>query len=168
MERLVFVLPCYNEDEILEITIERLLFLMKDLIERKKISEDSYMLFVNDGSSDNTWEIIKKNYLNSKYVNGIKLSANVGHQNALWAGLMTAKEDANIMITIDADLQDDINVVEEMIDKYYDGNQIVYGIKKKRLADPWAKRVSAEGFYKLMNLLGVRTIYKGNSALAGI
>ncbi len=159
MERLALILPCFNEDEIIEVTTEKLLALMKDLIERKKISGDSYILFVNDGSKDNTWKLIEKNYLNSNYINGIKLSRNVGHQKALWAGLMTAKENADIMITMDADLQDDINVVEEMIDKYYDGNQIVYGVKRKRLADSWAKRISAESFYKFMNLLGVKTIY---------
>ena len=159
MDTLALVLPCYNEEEVLELTIRKLRVLLTDLIQKGKVSQNSYMIFINDGSKDTTWEIIKQNHLQYKYVNGIKLAGNVGHQNALWSGIMTAKETADIIVTIDADLQDDINLIECMIDKYHSGKEIVYGIKKKRKADPFIKRVSAKGFYKLMNILGVKTIY---------
>ena len=159
MKKLVIVLPCYNEEEVLEISIGRLIPLLNTLKKKNKITEDSFLLFVNDGSRDKTWEIIEKNYELCQEVNGIKLAKNVGHQNALWAGMMTAKEYADVVITIDADLQDDITVIEEMIDKYLNGKQIVYGVKQKRKVDSFAKRITAEGYYKLMEALGVKTVY---------
>ena len=157
--RLAIVVPCYNEEEVIENSIKVLHRYLENLIRRQKIAEDSFLLFVNDGSRDNTWPLIEKNYLIYNKVNGIHLSANVGHQHALWAGLMTVKDSVDAAITIDADLQDDITVMEEMLSQLEQGKQIVYGVKKKRDADPLAKRLSAEGFYKFMHLLGVKTVY---------
>lgn len=159
MDKLTLVLPCYNEEEILESSIEKLKELLSMLTRKNKISPSSDMLFVDDGSKDKTWKIIEGNHFRDKRVKGLKLAGNVGHQNALWAGLMAAKENADILITIDADLQDDINVIEEMIDKFHEGKQIVYGVKKQRKADSFIKRFTAQSFYKLMELFGVDTVY---------
>lgn len=159
MTRCAIVVPCYNEEEVFEDSNAKLLVVLKDLIDKKKISKDSYILYVDDGSKDKTWAKIKKAYDESEYVYGLKLAANKGHQNALYAGLMYAKENADISISIDADLQDDTNVMEEMIDHYHDGSDIVYGVRNDRSSDSFFKRFTAQSFYKLMNILGAKSVY---------
>ncbi len=159
MVRLAIVVPCYNEEEVIESSIKTLHNYLEGLIEKQKVTKDSFLLFVNDGSKDHTWELIEKNYALFPKVNGISLSANVGHQHALWAGLMAVKGFVDAAVTIDADLQDDVSAIEEMLSWLEQGRQIVYGVKKKRKADSLPKRVTAEGFYKFMRLLGVKTVY---------
>ena len=156
---LSIVVPCYNEAEVIDETSKRLFSVLEGLIKKEMISPDSFILFVNDGSRDNTWELIRKLYKESKYVYGVNLAGNVGHQNALIAGLTVAVKCCDIIISIDADLQDDINVVEQMIEKYKAGNDIVYGVRESRSTDTFFKRQSALMFYKLMNVLGAKTIY---------
>ena len=156
---LYMVIPCYNEEEVLHETAKRLQEKLSALIESKKISEDSRIVFVNDGSSDSTWKIICDLHAQDKIFSGINLSKNRGHQNALLAGLMTAKNFADIVISMDADLQDDINAVDEMIEKYFGGADIVYGVRNKRKSDTFFKRFTAESFYKLMNILGCDIIF---------
>lgn len=157
--RLSIVVPCYNEKDVLHETALRLTEVLSKLVSAGKVSPDSFVLFVNDGSADNTWEIIKELFENNKYVYGLNLAGNVGHQNALMAGLMTAKEMCDIMISIDADLQDDVNVIEAMVDKYKEGFDIVYGVRSSRKNDTFFKRNSALAFYKLMKGLGVNSVY---------
>lgn len=160
MDKLGIVVPCYNEEEVLEIASKALREVLTDLIFKQKIAEDSFILFVNDGSKDRTWELIEEEH--KKYpvsVLGLKLAGNVGHQFALTAGLITAKDMCDVTVSIDADLQDDVNVIEEMIDKFHAGNDIVYGVRKERKTDTFFKRVTAQGFYKVMSLMGVKTIY---------
>ena len=156
---LYVVVPCYNEEEVLEETTKQLKTKMESLISKKEISSKSKVMYVNDGSKDSTWEIIKKINKNEKLFTGITLSRNRGHQNALLGGLMTAKEYADIVISMDADLQDDINAMDEMIKKYKEGNEIVYGVRSARKKDTFFKRVTAEGFYKFMKFLGVDCVY---------
>ena len=156
---LYVVIPCYNEEEVLEETTRQLKEKINDLITAKKISDKSRVMYVNDGSKDKTWNIIEKIHRKEKLFTGISLSRNRGHQNALLAGLMTAKNYADVVISTDADLQDDINAMDEMIDKYYQGNDIVYGVRSSRKKDTWFKRTTAEGFYKFMNKMGVDVIY---------
>lgn len=156
---LYVVIPCYNEEEVLEETTKQLKEKMTKLIKNKKISENSRVMYVNDGSKDKTWELIQKIHKKEKLFTGICLSRNRGHQNALLAGLMTAKKYADVVISMDADLQDDINAMDEMLDKYYAGNEIVYGVRSARKKDTWFKRVTAEGFYKFMEKMGVEIIY---------
>lgn len=156
---LYVVIPCYNEEEVLEETTRQLKEKINDLITAKKISDKSRVMYVNDGSKDKTWNIIEKIHRKEKLFTGISLSRNRGHQNALLAGLMTAKNYADVVISMDADLQDDINAMDEMIDKYYQGNDIVYGVRSSRKKDTWFKRTTAEGFYKFMNKMGVDVIY---------
>lgn len=157
--KLAIIVPCYNEQEVLDESAKRLDEVVQKLISAGKVSADSYVLLVNDGSKDTTWQKICEN--NNKYstVRGLKLAGNVGHQNALLAGLMTAKEDADIMISIDADLQDDVNVIPEMVDKYLAGCDIVYGVRNNRDTDSFFKRTSALAFYKLMHMMGVKSVY---------
>ena len=160
MDKLGIVVPCYNEEEVLEIASKALREVLTDLISKQKSAEDSFILFVNDGSKDRTWELIEEEH--KKYpvsVLGLKLAGNVGHQFALTAGLITAKDMCDVTVSIDADLQDDANVIEEMIDKFHAGNDIVYGVRKERKTDTFFKRVTAQGFYKVMSLMGVKTIY---------
>lgn len=159
MDRLALVVPCYNEEEVLEISAKELKRVLTDLIEKKKISEDSFVLFVNDGSKDKTWELIEKEHKESNMICGLKLAGNVGHQFALTAGLIAAKDLADVTISIDADLQDDTAVIEEMIDKYHEGKDIVYGVRNDRTKDSWFKRTTAQGFYKVMEVMGVKTVY---------
>lgn len=161
MEKMVLgiVSPCYNEHEVLQESAVRLTELFDDLIEKGKISSESFVLFVNDGSTDNTWEIIQKLYASNSYVYGINLAGNVGHQNAIHAGMMTAKEWCDAVITMDADLQDDLGAVEKMVDCYKNGFDIVYGVKELRTADPFFKRITALAFYKMQHALGVKTVY---------
>ena len=156
---LYVVVPCYNEEEVLEETTKQLKNKMETLIKEKKISDKSKVMYVNDGSKDKTWEIICNINKKEKLFTGISLSRNKGHQNALLAGLMTAKEYADIVISMDADLQDDINAMDEMIKKYKEGNDIVYGVRSARKKDTFFKRVTAEGFYKFMKALGVDCVY---------
>ena len=159
MNRLGIVVPCFNEEEVIIETSRQLSELTDDLIKDKIISENSLILYVDDGSRDATWKVIEN--LHNKYENiyGLKLSANVGHQNALLAGLMTAKEMSDATISIDADLQDDVNVIKDMFIKYKSGYDIVYGVRNSRKTDTFQKRITARLFYKLMSCLGVKTIY---------
>ena len=156
---LYIVIPCYNEEKVLPITSEMFLKKIESLIQNKKIAEESSILFVNDGSKDSTWEIIHNLAEENKHYKGICLSRNRGHQNALLAGLMEAKEYADITISIDCDGQDDINAMDEMIDRYFEGYEIVYGVRSKRKTDTFFKRFTAESFYKLLNMMGVETVY---------
>ena len=156
---LYIVIPCYNEQEVLSETAKRIRNKMTALIDAEQISMDSKVMFVNDGSRDSTWEIITKLHNEDKLFYGINLSRNRGHQNALLAGLMVAKEYADMIVSMDADLQDDINAIDEMVEKHYAGNDIVYGVRNKRETDTFFKRATAEMFYKFMKLLGVETVY---------
>jgi glycosyltransferase involved in cell wall biosynthesis len=158
MVRLATVSPCYNEEAVLESSVSRLTALFEELIGKQKISPDSMMVFVNDGSRDQTWKIIQHQHQQNKFVRGINLTRNVGHQNAIMAGMMTAKDWAEAVITLDADLQDDLSAIEKMIDAYDEGSEIVYGVKVQRKADPLLKRLSAEAFYKLQSSMGVESI----------
>ncbi len=157
MMQLSLILPCYNEEEVLKETSTKLLSLFNNLIESSKIDDNSTIYFIDDGSSDNTWGIIETLSEKHKHISGIKLSRNFGHQNALLSGLLTVQGDA--VISIDADLQDDTTMIEKMVDFYHAGNDIVYGVKKKREADSVFKRTSAEGFYRIMHLMGVNIVY---------
>lgn len=159
MPNLTIVVPCYNEEEVLPETIGRLSEVLNNLIAQGLISNESNILFVDDGSKDKTWMLIESYNDINKFVQGLKLSKNAGHQNALLAGLMHAKEKSDCVISIDADLQDDLGVIEEFIVKYKDGNDIVYGVRKGRTTDTFFKRFTAQGFYKLMNLMGVNVVY---------
>lgn len=156
---LYVVIPCYNEEEVLEETTKQLKKKMESLIKAKKISNKSKVMYVNDGSKDNTWNIIKEINEKEKIFTGITLSRNRGHQNALLAGLMTAKNYADVVISMDADLQDDINAIDEMVDKYSDGCDIVYGVRSSRKKDTWFKKTTAQGFYKFMKFMGVDVVY---------
>ncbi len=160
MDRLAIVVPCYNEEEVLKLASEALRGVLEDLVRKEKIAEDSFIMFVNDGSRDRTWELIEEEHASHPaQVSGVKLAGNVGHQFALTAGLITAKDLSDIVISIDADLQDDVNVIEEMVDKFHAGNDIVYGVRRERKSDTFFKRTSAQAFYKLMSLMGVKTVY---------
>ena len=156
---LYIVVPCYNEEEVLAETTKELKEKLEKLISDKIITEKSRVMYVNDGSKDKTWEIIKDINKKEKLFTGISLSRNRGHQNALLAGLMTAKKYADFVISMDADLQDDINSIDEMIEKYYEGNEIVYGVRSARKKDTFFKRFTAESFYKIMNKLGVEVVF---------
>ena len=156
---LYIVIPCYNEEEVLEETTKKKKKKITNLIKTKKISDKSRIMYVNDGSKDKTWELIKNISKKEKYFTGVSLSRNRGHQNALLGGLMTAKNYADIVISMDADLQDDIDAIDEMLDKYYDGCDIVYGVRSARKKDTFFKRATAEFFYKFMKILGVDCIY---------
>ena len=156
---LYVVIPCYNEEEVLEETTRQLKIKMQGLIKSKKISIKSKVMYVNDGSNDNTWNLIQKIHKKEDLFTGITLSRNRGHQNALLAGLMTAKKYADVVISMDADLQDDINAIDEMIEKYNNGNDIVYGVRSSRRKDTWFKKTTAQSFYKFMQMMGVDVIY---------
>lgn len=156
---LYLVIPCYNEQEVLPETSKQLLEKMNSLINKGKISDKSRIVLVDDGSRDETWKIIEKLHEDNPLFQGIKLSRNRGHQNALLAGLMTAKDYCDIAISLDADLQDDINAIDEMVDKHHDGCDIVYGVRSARKTDTIFKRTTAEGFYKLMKLMGVDIVF---------
>lgn len=157
MTKIAIVVPCYNEEEVLSETASRLLDLLKELIRAGKISDSSFICFVDDGSADKTWSQIQDLSKETQHIKGIKLSNNCGHQNALLAGLFSV--DADAVISIDADLQDDINVIREMLDNYLQGDQIVYAARKQRDSDSFFKRTTAQLFYGLMNFLGTKTIY---------
>lgn len=159
MDRLALVVPCYNEEAVLEISAKELKRVLSDLISKNKIAKDSFVLFVNDGSKDRTWELIEKECGESPMICGLKLAGNVGHQFALTAGLLAAKDMSDVTISIDADLQDDTAVIEEMIDKFHEGKDIVYGVRNDRKHDSFFKRTTAQGFYKVMAAMGVKTVY---------
>lgn len=156
---LYLVIPCYNEQEVLHETARRLRGKMESLMEREMISRESRIMFVNDGSRDRTWEIIRELHESDPIYQGVKLSRNRGHQNALLGGLMTAKEYADMVISMDADLQDDIDVVDQFVEKYYEGCEIVYGVRSARKTDTFFKRFTAEGFYKLINFMGGEVVF---------
>lgn len=153
------VVPCYNEEEVLPETSGRLKTIMTAMMASGKVSADSKIAFVNDGSKDSTWSIIKGLYESDSIYAGINLARNRGHQNALVAGLMTAKKYADAVISLDADLQDDVNVIEKMVDEYIAGNDIVYGVRSSREKDTFFKRVTAEGYYKVLKMLGVDIVF---------
>lgn len=159
MNRLAIIVPCFNEEEVLSETIKRLSELLSRLIDKQKVSSNSYILFVNDGSADTTWNLIAKYHNTNNYVCGVNLANNVGHQNALISGISVASENCNMSVTIDADLQDDVDAIEQMIDKYHEGNDIVYGVRKNRYTDTWFKRNTALLFYSLMQKLGNKSVY---------
>ncbi len=156
---LAIVVPCYKEESVLHETHKRLSQLLDRLITEERISSKSYILYVNDGSTDHTWKIIKEFYKNTSYACGLNLAGNVGHQNALMAGLNTVKERCDAAISIDADLQDDVNVIPEMIERYMEGNDIVYGVRRERKTDTFFKRTTALAFYRLMKTMGAKSVY---------
>lgn len=158
-EILYIVVPCYNEEEVLSETAGRLRAKLRDLTADEKISGESRILFVNDGSRDRTWAMIEELHREDKIFSGVNLTRNRGHQNALLAGLMTAKEKADMVISMDADLQDDIGAVDAMVDKFHEGCDIVYGVRSSREKDSFFKRFTAEGFYKVMSFLGAETVF---------
>lgn len=157
--RLFLVIPCYNEEAVLKETARQLLDNYHSLQNKGMISPDSKICFVNDGSTDHTWEIIRELHQNNPAYTGLSLSRNRGHQNALLAGLMTVMEQADIVISMDADLQDDIHAIDSMLSAYQEGNEIVYGVRSNRQSDTFFKRFSAESFYRLLQAMGVEIIY---------
>ena len=156
---LYIVVPCYNEEEVLPETSRRLRAKLEGLMAAGKISERSRVLFVNDGSRDRTWELITRLHGECPLFCGADLSRNRGHQNALLAGLMTAKERCDMAISMDADLQDDIDAVDAMVEQYYAGCDVVYGVRSSRKKDTFFKRFTAEGFYRVMNFMGAETVF---------
>ena len=157
--RLFTVIPCYNEEEVLTETACRLREKYAALMQSGQIAQDSRIAFVNDGSSDHTWQIICSLHASDPVFTGIDLSRNRGHQNALLAGLLTVKDHADMVVSMDADLQDDIDAMDEMIEKYHEGCDIVYGVRNSRKKDSFFKRTTAEAFYRLMNRLGAKTVF---------
>ena len=157
--KLYIVVPCYNEQEVLPETSKRLKKKMTDLIEKGIVDSESRIMFVDDGSRDQTWFLISELAKEDAIFAGVKLSRNQGHQNALLAGLMTAKQYADCVISMDADLQDDIDAVDAFLQKFADGNDVVYGVRSSRKTDSAFKRITAQGFYKFMKLLGVDIVY---------
>lgn len=158
-EVLYLVIPCYNEEEVLPETTRRLTAKLEGLIQQGQIDPRSKIVYVNDGSKDGTWPLIARLHQENPLVNGINLSRNRSHQNALLAGLMTVKDQADMVISMDADLQDDIDAIDRFIAKYYDGCDVVYGVRSARQTDSWFKRTTAQGFYKLMKFFGVDIVY---------
>lgn len=156
---LYIVIPCYNEEQVLPITCSMFLEKIKSLVQKEKISDESRILFVNDGSKDKTWEIIKQLAKEDYHYKGISQSRNRGHQNAVLAGLMEAKDVCDVTISIDCDGQDDIHAMDAMVDAYLDGCEIVYGVRSRRDTDTFFKRFTAEGFYKVMNWMGAEVVF---------
>ena len=157
--KLYLVIPCYNEEEVLPETSKRLREKYTALMSAGKIDADSKIVFVNDGSKDRTWEMICDLHKADPVFRGVCLSRNKGHQNALMAGLMTVKSECDAAISMDADLQDDINAIDEMVDRYLEGYEVVYGVRSSRKKDTFFKRTTAQGFYKVMRAMGVETVY---------
>ena len=157
--RLYIVIPCYNEQEVLPITAPMFLEKIKSLAAAGKVAEDSRVLFVNDGSKDDTWNIIKELSKQDEHYIGICQSRNRGHQAAVLAGLMEAKDVCDITISIDCDGQDDINAMDEMVDAYADGCEVVYGVRSSRETDTFFKRFTAQGFYKFLAMMGAEVVY---------
>ena len=156
---LYIVVPCFNEQEVLPITTPQLLEVLSLLCRENLIDEHSRILYVDDGSTDDTWELINRHCREHDQVCGVKLAGNVGHQNALVAGMTVARERADIIVTIDADLQDDVSVIGQMVERYRQGCDIVYGVRRERKSDTWFKRNTALAFYRLMQRLGVKSVY---------
>ena len=156
---LYIVVPCYNEEAVLPETQKELGNKLETMITAGAVSEKSRIIFVDDGSKDKTWELIEKYHSENPRIGGVKLAHNRGHQFAVLAGLMTVKDLCDMAITMDADLQDDINAIPQMVQKYYEGNDVVYGVRNKRDTDTWFKRTTAEGFYKLMNWMGAQVVF---------
>lgn len=159
MTKLYLAIPCYNEEEVLRDSAEKLLNKYDNMMAEGKITSDSKIVFIDDGSKDKTWSIIKELHNENPVFQGIKLSRNRGHQNALLCGLMTLKDKADAVISIDADLQDDINTFDEMVQKYEEGCDVVYGVRSKRETDTFFKRFTAEAFYKILNKMGAKVIF---------
>lgn len=159
MTTLYLVVPCYNEQEVLPESSKRFLSKLLALIGSGKISDQSRILFVDDGSKDKTWQLIEEYHAMDGHILGLKLSRNRGHQNALLAGLMTAKEYADCVVSLDADLQDDINAVDEMLARFEEGCDVVYGVRESREKDTFFKRTTAQGFYRLMQAMGTQVVY---------
>lgn len=159
IKKLYILAPCYNESEVLPMSSKIFLDKMEMLISSGKISSESKIVFVDDGSKDNTWKIIEGLHeMNDRFL-GVKLSRNRGHQNALLGGMSAIVNDCDMIVTIDADVQDDVNAIDKMVDEYYNGNEIVYGVRASRETDTFFKRTTAQGFYKFMSLMGVETVY---------
>ncbi|MFC1529038.1 glycosyltransferase family 2 protein, partial [Candidatus Latescibacterota bacterium] len=156
---LAVVVPCYNEEAVIEDTLIGLIGIIEDLKSSSTIDEGSFIYCVDDGSRDRTWDCISEAHSRDATVKGLKLTANVGHQNALLAGLLSVRENVDCIITIDADLQDDITIISDMLEKFLEGYDIVYGVRKKRAADSIFKQYSATFFYKMMHMLGVKIVY---------
>ena len=156
--KLIVVLPCFNEEEVISVTGKRIVQLIQQMIDKEKISKDSFISFIDDGSYDSTWKLIEESTSNS-LIHGIKLARNFGHQGALLAGLNTYTNQADCIISIDADLQDDINVIENMVDKFHEGFDIVYGVRSERKTDSYFKRFTAQFFYRFIKCMGVEIIY---------
>lgn len=156
---LYIVVPCYNEEEVLPETSKRLRAKLERMMGQGVISKDSKIMFVNDGSKDKTWPMIAKLHEDDKIFSGVNLTRNRGHQNALLAGLMTAKDKADMVISMDADLQDDIDAVDGMVAKFHEGCDIVYGVRSSRKKDTFFKRFTAEGFYRVMSFMGAETVF---------
>lgn len=159
MTKLYIAVPCYNEEEVLPDSSGKLLNKMNEMISQGKITADSRIVFIDDGSKDKTWDIISNLHSENEMFQGIKLSRNRGHQNALLCGLMTLKDRCDAVISIDADLQDDINVFDEMVAKYEDGCDVVYGVRSKRETDTFFKRFTAEAYYKVLDKMGAKIIF---------
>lgn len=159
LPQIAIVIPCYNEQEVLPQTNSVLSGLLERLIQDREVAGDSYLLYVDDGSRDSTWQLIEKYCTENNLTQGIKLAANAGHQNALIAGLETVSEHCDAAISIDADLQDDIEAIPGMVAEFKKGYDVVYGVRNSRKSDTWFKRESAQRFYRLMNDLGVRSVY---------
>ncbi len=159
MNKLYIVVPCYNEEEVLPETSKRLRLKLQQLIQDQKISPDSKALFVNDGSRDRTWDLISRLHQEDPCFSGVNLSRNRGHQNALLAGLTVAANYADMIVTMDADLQDDINAVDQMVDRYLEGYEVVYGVRSSRQTDTAFKRFTAESYYKVLKMLGVDIVF---------
>lgn len=157
--KLIIVSPCYNEEAILRYSADTLTSFLKRVITLGKIAPSSRILYVNDGSRDRTWSLIEELHKNNSFVEGLSLAKNVGSELAVMAGMMAARERADVVVTIDADLQDDVEAIEEMINYYLEGCDIVYGVKTSREADPWLKRITAEGFYRLQQNMGINVIF---------
>ena len=154
-----FVIPCYNEEAVLPETVKRLTEKLQSMASQGLAGEKSRMLLVDDGSKDKTWQLISQFNRENPYVEGVKLAHNRGHQNALLCGLMTAKDRCDCAISLDADLQDDTDALDQFVQKYLEGCDVVYGVRNKRDTDTWFKRTTAEGFYKVMQLLGVDVVF---------
>ncbi|MEE0914648.1 MAG: glycosyltransferase family 2 protein [Ruminococcus sp.] len=159
MTKLYLAIPCYNEEEVLRDSAEKLLNKYNNMMSEGKITSDSKIVFIDDGSKDKTWSIISELHKENSVFQGIKLSRNRGHQNALLCGLMTLKDKADAVISIDADLQDDINTFDDMVAKYEEGCDVVYGVRSKRETDTFFKRFTAEAFYKILNKMGAKVIF---------
>ncbi|MBQ6152458.1 MAG: glycosyltransferase family 2 protein [Ruminococcus sp.] len=159
MTKLYIAVPCYNEEAVLPDSAKKLFDKMQTMISKGQITSSSRIVFIDDGSRDKTWEMIEKLHASHRIFSGIKLSRNRGHQNALMAGLMTLKDEADAVISIDADLQDDINTFDEMLKKFEEGCDVVYGVRSKRETDTFFKRFTAEGYYKLLDHMGAKVIF---------